>query len=353
MPNVAKAIREGFGNDAKITLFLTPCQFGSGNEKHVAQGYSELDAVFAPAETLRSLSQSMQVEGSGLIVGLGCDLIYLSLMKRKTGYPVVVYSESPELRFPKSYTVLYKQQIGDLMQDSIVRLLQSGVSESPAEAPMIFNAGSRPAQFAQLVPYWVETISKLRSVIPDIPAAISISPFINFESYPEIQQLIHNQSIPIVREHYLSTLKSARLLVTIPGTNTAEAMYLGVPMVMVLPTYFSHVFQFPGLLGLLGEIPLLGRAIKYLIVAAMLPFKERFTFSLPNLLLKQKIVPELTGKISTDYLAAYLAETWNNPLFFDQQIQAFKAQCPTQLIASKMVNRFREILGLSESEIQR
>ena len=124
----------------------------------------------------------------------------------------------------------------------------------------------------------------------------------------------------------------------------AEAMYLGTPMVMVLPTYFPGIFYFPGLLGILGEIPLIGLGIKYLIVAVLSLFKKRLRFALPNILLGKQIVPELIGRVSPESLAQYLIKIWQEPEFFEKQHQEFQKFQPNQLVADRIVEKVKSLL---------
>lgn len=347
VPNIAKAIREIYLGEAKIDLYLTPCQFGSGNEKAVAESYKEIDQVFSPSETIRILSGGQKIDFNlGVIIGLGSDLIYLSMMKRKTRFPVVVYTENQKLRFPKSYLVLKKNEIGDLMQDSILRL-DLLLSHSTVEKDLvIFNTGSRPNHFVHLVPYWIETILRLRTLAPELKPALSVSPFINLSEYPDIVAKASEVGIPWVQAKYLETLRFAKLLVTIPGTNTAEAMYIGTPIVMVLPTYFTKVFEFTGLIGLIGKIPILGGFIKYLVVTTLTPFKDRINFSLPNIILKKKIVPELKGRVSPDYLAEYLAVEIRNGRIIAEQKEAFSPKYPSELIGKKIILKIKNSIAI-------
>ena len=59
-------------------------------------------------------------------------------------------------------------------------------------------------------------------------------------------------------------------MVSLPGTNTAEAFYMSLPVLMVLPLNHPEKFVFDGLFQLLFKIPLLGRFLRRFLVRLML-----------------------------------------------------------------------------------
>jgi lipid-A-disaccharide synthase len=52
------------------------------------------------------------------------------------------------------------------------------------------------------------------------------------------------------------------LAITIPGTNTVELSFFGVPMVVALPLNHPERIPLEGLVGLIGNLPKLGKEVK-------------------------------------------------------------------------------------------
>lgn len=104
------------------------------------------------------------------------------------------------------------------------------------------------------------------------------------------------------------------LCLTTIGTNTAELGYLGVPMVVVLPTHILQVFRGAagGLMGLLLKIPgMIGDMAAYLINFMKL---KTFGFvSWPNRWAKEEIIPELIGRIEPKDVAVKVVELLQSP----------------------------------------
>lgn len=104
------------------------------------------------------------------------------------------------------------------------------------------------------------------------------------------------------------------LCLTTIGTNTAELGYLGVPMVVVLPTQILQVFRgvTGGLMGLLLKVPgKIGDKAAYL-----MNFMKLKTFgfvSWPNRWAKEEIIPELIGRIEPKDVAVKVIELLQTP----------------------------------------
>lgn len=98
------------------------------------------------------------------------------------------------------------------------------------------------------------------------------------------------------------------------GTNTAELGTLGLPMLVVLPTYFLETFRGAtgGLLGLLSAVPgQAGAAMAHIINLFIL--NTAGFISWPNRWAGEKIVPELIGEIDPMEVAALAADYLQSP----------------------------------------
>jgi lipid-A-disaccharide synthase len=105
------------------------------------------------------------------------------------------------------------------------------------------------------------------------------------------------------------------LCLTTVGANTAELGALGIPMVVLLPTQqLDAMNAWDGILGLLVNLPGIGKPLNRLVNWAFLSYVQRRgkRFAWPNLWAGREVVPELLGAITpqqvADRVVAYLNE---------------------------------------------
>jgi lipid-A-disaccharide synthase len=104
----------------------------------------------------------------------------------------------------------------------------------------------------------------------------------------------------------------ATVVLTLPGTSTAELAALGIPMVVCGPTYRLHDVPMPGLLGHVGRLPIVGRVLKHVatrVYASRMPF-----FAHPNRRAGRMVVPEIIGRITAAGVADALVATLSTPM---------------------------------------
>ncbi|BBN08883.1 hypothetical protein MPTK1_4g15230 [Marchantia polymorpha subsp. ruderalis] len=117
--------------------------------------------------------------------------------------------------------------------------------------------------------------------------------------------------------------KRCSLCVTTIGTNTAELGYLGIPMLVVLPTHALEVFRggTGGALGLLANMPgELGKYVAQEVNSALL--KSSGYIAWPNRWVDKEVVPELVGRIEPVEIANVAAHY----LFSQSKLEAMKRQ---------------------------
>jgi lipid A disaccharide synthetase len=90
-------------------------------------------------------------------------------------------------------------------------------------------------------------------------------------------------------------MAASDMIVTIPGTNTAEVAIIGTPMISIFPLDSSNMIPLEGIWEIIGKLPLLGYVFKKYYVKIMQK-RIRF-FAIPNIKTGRSIVPELLGKI--------------------------------------------------------
>ena len=130
---------------------------------------------------------------------------------------------------------------------------------------------------------------------------IPVAPTISDNYLATIDHTCLGDRVHILRGNSLDFMQLATCMMSLPGTNTAEALYMGLPMVTVVPLNRLDLLSLDGLLGLLASIPLVGAWLKRLLVPLLL--KKVAFVSLPNRVAQKSIVPEWIGMIYATILA--------------------------------------------------
>ena len=311
---IAKECKKSF-KQSDITLFITPCQFASGNETTIARKNKNINKVYSPKESMKIVFTSFVRKKIklGAILFLGGDPFYARCLGFKYNLPVYGYTEHKN--FPKKgfKYVFYKHDIGDLMGDHILNFkkTKNEIYEKlklEKKSYLTFLSGSRPEHFEHLIPLYSETIKEIKKTL-DITPILSISSFIK----PHLKEKVlakHDLSNFIIKEvDTRKLIKISEFIITIPGTNTAEIAYMGTPFMVIIPLNEPKTLQFDGLFGLIGNLPILGVLIKKIIIKVLLS-KKRY-FSLPNMMKNREIVPEIIGKLDPKILANEIINQFN------------------------------------------
>jgi lipid A disaccharide synthetase len=287
------------------------------------------------------------VFSSGAVLYLGGDPFYTKRLAKRTGYDAYAYAERP---LPGKFKNVFLRKDGDLMISKITQYTPPSPEEfqdtykiDPTKPYCAFMAGSRAQHFEGLIPLYHEAVTHIHKTHPDFQAIVSISPFLDQSMEKRITTKYAQSPLNFIKAYSpLDLISHAQMAVTIPGTNTAECMYMGTPMVMTLPLNSPKTFPFDGLLGLLSKLPIVGILIKKLLI--QIAIKTRPYFSLPNILAKEQIVPELIGKLSGEEIANFIMRTFNNRDSLRQQKKHFKTLIPEQDPATIIVKTILEII---------
>ncbi len=325
---------------SKIAIFLTPCQYASGREAEFARNIPGVDVVLSPSETLRHLWREPRLLSSrdGAVMYLGGDPLYSLFLSLKYKYPSYAYTEhrhSPGFFFKK---VFYKHQDGDLMAAGISHMPHNREDllrkyDLPNRDYLLFFCGSRPAHFQALFPFILDVIETLHTHhIPMVPL-IGLSPFITKEDVNKAARNRKTNQPPCFIRHgnSLDLLSLSSFLVTLPGTATAEAMYLHVPMLVLVPLNRPDLILFDGLLGVIGQIPALGTALKRTAIT-FLRGKKRF-YSHPNRLLQRDAVPEVIENVTVESVSKKIMDYGMDSINRDSIRQSLTKIIPNDAIA--------------------
>ncbi len=200
-------------------------------------------------------------------------------------------------------------------------------------------AGSRPHEIKYMWPFMLRVAELIAREAPGTRFISSISPFVSFEQLkkaltatppgiegssgeflevddPEVAGLALIRSaggirIASLRGFQYDIMEMADLAVTIPGTNTAELAFTGVPMVVALPLNRPEVIPLEGLAGMAGNLPVLGPVLKRALINR-LDKRIKFTAQ-PNIVADAEIVPEIRGVLQPLDVALPAIELLRDP----------------------------------------
>ncbi|RAP39066.1 hypothetical protein DID80_00945 [Candidatus Marinamargulisbacteria bacterium SCGC AAA071-K20] len=291
--------------DSDIIVFLTPCQYSSNQEARILSESKLVSKIVPNTESMKHIcSMPFKVKHSyknGAVLFLGGDPLYSWILSKKYKLPCYGYSDhnkSLGWGYKKSF---FKNKVGDLMSEKVNQFLETNNTQSPKDIDILFFTGSRPQHFKAFFPIVMDTIKSLKELSPNYTIKVHISPFIT-DTLFNSQVKEAPTDIEFTREDALKVMAKSKLLVTLAGTNTAEAMYLNLPMIVLFPLNFPDLVILDGLAGIIEKIPIIGPLIKKLV---LLYLRKTVKFvSHPNRLTNSEIVPEIIGVIDSEVLAS-------------------------------------------------
>jgi lipid-A-disaccharide synthase len=346
---------------ARIVVMLVPCPYASGREVEIASSFGEVDLVLSPREFLGYLlgqSVSKYVPSSrGVVVFLGGDYWHALLMSRKLGFPAVAYTDRPSSwgRYFRHVCVADERVKASLIEAGVPHekvvvvgnLMVEGVRPIMERATALEQWGLRAdALTVGLFPgsrwYHVQaSLSPFLRVAEDLAAqatasapvqfALGLSPFLtqqelcsSLQRQPE--PYLDGQSgrlmpegagwvvrtegglrIPVVQKQQYDLMNLSDLVLTIPGTNTAEIASLGRPMVVAM-TWRARIPR-GGLAALLTWMPM-QNFIRRRLLKGILK-KIRYT-ALPNQIAQREVVPEVRVEWEAGEISRVAADLLQN-----------------------------------------
>jgi lipid-A-disaccharide synthase len=370
-------------NFIRISLVLSPCPNGTGNEANIAKKYPEINRVqgaehFFPFLLWGKTQDNWDWYKQGLVIFLGGDQFYTVVIGKRLGYRTLVYAEweARWYRFIDHFAVMnqsvidqlpsnYKQKctiVGDLMAD--VEISQEFISQNIEQDQVELIGllpGSKSAKLTQGVPFTLAIAEYINKIRPQTKFIIPVAPTINIDilakyANPQQNPLIDKLggvSARLIQQEktvYLETsgglkvelitqfpcyeiLKNCQICLTTIGANTAQLGALGVPMIVLIPTYqLDAMKSWDGLPGLLVNLPLIGTNLAKLInwIVVKYTIKNKRLYAWPNLWAKREIVPEFIGHLTTENISIIVINYLKN----------------TQLL-EEMKNNLRQVRGSS------
>lgn len=327
-----------------IHVCILPCIFSSGTEKSVIEELGCVDSVLSTPESMALIlrgkrPQALARRGQTLVFHLGGEIALTHLLGLRLRAPRYGYVEH---RLPLNRLferVFYnglsappdaqpENMPGELMVDAAL-LRRAKASRRRADTPAIaLFPGSRSYIATKALPYFAVQVDRLSARFPGLEWVVARARFLPMDILRNMPPVAES------KQHLVSALRffedssgawfeteagnririlagpeamaSADYALTIPGTNTGELASIGMPMVVVLPTYTADELPAPGLVGHLGRIPLLGGWLKQALVGQFL--RRHGLLAQPNIRAGRILVPEFSGEGLHDAIEAALAE---------------------------------------------
>ncbi len=300
---------------SRVILVITPCQYSSGNEVEFAKKNLATDIIISSDEYKKwllgsSLPNNFEFKPKGIVLFLGGDLLHATLIAKKLGYKAFAYLANKGVSWisvfekffvPKSSLFAKKipaaklVEVGDLMSEPLPTLSKIDAQKKwqldPSRKTIAMMPGSRLWEIRHLLPIYGKIVERLKQEDASLQFILIISPFTPIS---DIEAFKESSLFDVFTP--FESITAADLVVTIPGTNTAQVAALGLPMIVLFPLDKPESIPMEGLANYLGAIPVLGNIIKRII--ANLVNKATKYFALPNIKANREIIPEIRGKIS-------------------------------------------------------
>jgi len=329
----------------RIIVFIPYCQYASGRETEIVRAIPGINYVFGPKDHLKFLFFNKCMKGGfskkGVLIHLGSDYFHSMVIAKRLGYPALVYTHDIS-RFYNPYfkrflvvdqrsrQKLIKKGINgariEVVGDLVVDAVQPTLSREEArkrwgiglnETLLGIFPGSRPYQIKYMTPFFLKCCEMIRRDFPQIHFVLSRSEFVSESQIMEAIKegdkngvlegtsgILRNGSIitedglevRVVPEMPYEVMNACDLILTIPGTNTAQIAAAGCPMVVVVPLNKPEEIPLDGIAGYVQILPFFGKLLKRNLV---LKFASNTPLTaIPNRRAKREIVPEIRGKVS-------------------------------------------------------
>ena len=345
-----------------IIVVIPPCQYASGMEREVVENFPEVDLVVGPSQYLKYLflgirPSSFRGVKRGVVVFLGGDPFHAVVLSKRLGLPAVAYMQKPRWkRYFKKFMVLDQAArekfmakraeenkvfvVGDLTVDGI----KLGMSREEGYSRWGLNSGnfiisilpgSRPEMVRYMTPFFLRAAELIKKELPKTQFLLALSPFVPKEELvsldeSEVSKVFQGAKIKLKKENekwklitesdlevlvvegrQYEALNISHLIITIPGTHTLEAAYLGIPMLVTIPLNKPEAIPLDGLAGLVRGVPLFGSSIKRWIVKWCAK-RIKFT-AIPNIRAGREIIPEIRGVIEAEDVAKEAIKLLRDP----------------------------------------
>lgn len=350
---IAASVRQRWPK-CQIKVILLPCPFATGAESRVLTENLEDLEIIPASDYLKLFRLSAQEQRNSVLLHLGGDLMYSALLLWRWKIPAWSYQWGRRwwdwafagyfIKDEGHYDWLRAHKIpldkttvvGDLVVDDVRMSMEAYLARHDGKLPehhdnlISFLPGSRYIELSNLAPFFLETAKLMLQKDPNLRFQMIISPFIEpyrlakaltTPPHPALGGLkgrlvgdtltAEGISIDLIRQNRLPRISSSQLVISIPGTKTAEAASLGVPQLVFVPMNRPEYIPVTGLLGLLDWIPG-GRFVKGMLLSSMQRKLDLYV-SQPNILAQKDIIPEIINVVTPAGIAETAIQLLNHP----------------------------------------
>lgn len=339
--------------ELKIVAVTLPCPYASGGEKQAALSIGVQDVITLwQFLTIKTKKVKKGQSNFAQILQLGGDPMWGFLLHLKTGYDWLIYTKRPKFKhFVSHYFVPNRETeekfakvlpcnkyslAGNLILDSVklttktvqpkegARFEENKKKESKIRLAIL--PGSRPFEYERAFSFYPKVAELLHKKLPNLSIFFPLAPTAKKEVYVRsiknagyeyieeegtcLIRIAEDFYIDIVKQNTFDAIKNATMAVAFPGTNNLQIAFLGTPLICLAPTNYAEEIPLDGLLGLIPNCALT-RKLKRIIIEKI---NKKLDFaSLPNILAKKQIVPEIRRVLWEDDCAKiiekYLLDT--------------------------------------------
>ena len=355
------------GKIRRFSLLVWPRLLPSRRVAEVARASGRFQTVLDSTSALRLVAGGQPPKDwrrlpPSLVLHLGGTPALSLRLAARLGCPVAAYVERPPPRTdrfarifcatavacgsggPSESAVDRVLHVGDLLVDAVAGLRARrtrGAAEASVGPVVAFFPGSRNLQLRHSLPRIPVVAMAVARRLPNVRFLIARSPFVTRamlvgaldfgQKGPGAARILETAEgtalapgqgphIPIVPRE--DALHRADLLVCTPGTSTAEAAALGIPMLVVAP-FGPEIPIFSGLAGLVERTPGVGAIMKRMLLHRMAAGMRYYAY--PNIRAQKEIVPELQGPVDLvrieDSIVELLENEESRTLMADQLLE--------------------------------
>lgn len=355
---------EDLSKKYRIILIIHPDQFASGKEHTVAKSFEGIDLVIGPKEYIKILftgwgKNKYGFKKKGIIFSLGGNLMHPVLFRIRIRGKHTLYAYTHNHGWERHYENIFVRNdyvknkifnrgvtdqkikvIGDLVYSSMKFLLKREevrrkLNLSEDERMVVFMPGSRDFEVTYMLPVFLKVIDDITDRLKNVKPFFLKSPYIPGDlikkallkggKIKEAESITGTmvernigwairfsggKEVVLLEEGLEYWGEGVDFAVTLPGTNTIQLAYRGIPALVVTPLNKLEVIPVEGIIGLLKWFPVIGKGI---LKGAVLRYLKRFPYAaLPNIYENEEIFPELFGVIKTEDIMKRVLEILKN-----------------------------------------
>jgi len=381
--------------EARIVVFLVPCPYATGRELEIAEKFPSVDKVLSPGDFLRyffvgKTPDDFKFASEGIVVFLGGDFWHAAGLAWRLKFPAVAYTARSNSGWNSHFKYIFcpderirKGLLRLGVPDSKIRVIGNLIVEGvrphcnrdeglskwnmdPKRFTIGILPGSRLYHMQDSLPVFLKVAEEIVEEEPETQFLVGLSPFLSIEEVSEsistprspiagVPGQVTNSgagmkiltsggvSIPILQSLQHDMMNMVDLVITIPGTNTAECAFLGRPMVVVS----SWKARIPrGGLGFFMNALPIGNLRKKLYEKILRRLK--FT-ALPNMIAQRKIVPEVFVDNEAREITSVVLDMIRDADMLRKMSEELKKVMGESGAADRMTGEIAKILKCAES----